>query len=144
MALLAKQIWHILNFSYLLLTRTLKAKYFPNVDIFDTKIDCRPSFAWRSIMQARNVIVAGCRWKVGSGIDIKICGDKWVPRPLTSRIQSLCKILNPEARVSALIDTNMNHWDVNLINQIFWPKEAALIKSIHVGGRHCKDRLVWH
>jgi len=47
-----------------------KPKYFPSGCILDVEINSRSSFAWKSIMQARDVIFKGARWRVGDGSTI--------------------------------------------------------------------------
>lgn len=48
-ALLMKQLWRICKFQELLISRTLKAKYFLLSDLFETKARVTDSFVWKSI-----------------------------------------------------------------------------------------------
>jgi hypothetical protein len=57
----------------------LKAKYFPHGDFLSAKLGRRPSYAWRSILNAKDVLEAGLVWQVGNGEKIKIWRDKWLP-----------------------------------------------------------------
>ncbi|KAL0326476.1 UNVERIFIED_CONTAM: putative mitochondrial protein [Sesamum angustifolium] len=68
LAMLAKQLWRIILFPERLLSKVLKARYFPNGDIFTATLGSRPSYTWRSIMAAFDLFRAGCRWRVGSGL----------------------------------------------------------------------------
>lgn len=43
------------------------------------------------------------RWRVGSGIKIKIRGDKWLPTPSSFKVQSLVKSFTKEATLNELI-----------------------------------------
>lgn len=58
-ALLAKQGWRILTRPYSLMSRILKAKYFPNVSFWDTKIQSNASYTWRSILADRDILKHG-------------------------------------------------------------------------------------
>ena len=78
-ALLAKQCWRILHHPYSLIGRIFKAKYFPRGSFMEARIPTHSSFIWRSIAQAREVIVKGSRWCVGNGAAINIWQDKWIP-----------------------------------------------------------------
>ncbi|KAL5797117.1 hypothetical protein ACOSQ2_001937 [Xanthoceras sorbifolium] len=49
-AMLAKQGWRILNDPSSLLSRVLKAKYFPNTNFLKSSLGWKPSFIWRSIL----------------------------------------------------------------------------------------------
>ncbi|KAL0340132.1 UNVERIFIED_CONTAM: putative mitochondrial protein [Sesamum radiatum] len=67
LAMLAKQLWCIWCFPDRLLSRVLRARYFPSGDIFSAALGTRPSFTWRSLIAAQYLFRAGCRWRVGSG-----------------------------------------------------------------------------
>ncbi|KAL0409532.1 UNVERIFIED_CONTAM: putative ribonuclease H protein [Sesamum radiatum] len=82
-AMLAKQGWRIMTNPQLLISRILKARYFPNNDFLHAKIGYTSSFTWRSILAARYVISKGIRWRVGDGQSIRVWNDPWLPRPST-------------------------------------------------------------
>ena len=44
--------------------RVFKARYFPNCDFVQVGIGTNPSFAWRVIMAAQDVVKNGIRWQV--------------------------------------------------------------------------------
>ena len=54
-AMLAKQVWRLLENKTSLFHRFFKAKFFPNGVIFYAKED-KGSFAWKSILKGREVI----------------------------------------------------------------------------------------
>ena len=65
-ALLAKQVWCLLHQKNTLLFKVFIAKYFPTDTIFEALVHPKCSYAWRSILQARDVINQGAIWRVGS------------------------------------------------------------------------------
>ena len=67
-------------------------------------------FAWRSILQVRDVINKGVVWRVGNGESIKIWEHKWLPELSNSYV------------VSPRIDT-----------------EVSLVKDLFVAGRRVWD-----
>ena len=71
-ALLGKQVWQLRHETYILLHKVFKAKYFPTRSILDVEINPQSSYNWRSIMQAREVICKGARWRVRDGSTINI------------------------------------------------------------------------
>ena len=88
-AMLAKQLWRILQNPNSLVARVLKARYFPNGDILNANLGSSPSYSWRSIHSSLDVIRKGTHWRVGNGKLIHIWDDKWLP------ILSTYKVISP-------------------------------------------------
>ncbi|KAK8320410.1 hypothetical protein V6Z12_A12G035300, partial [Gossypium hirsutum] len=76
--LLAKHVWRILTQPNCLLTKVLKARYFPNSDILSAKIGSYPSFTWRSICSARDFIENGVLWQIGNSYSVNIWNEPWL------------------------------------------------------------------
>lgn len=74
LAMLAKQAWRLLNHQNSLFFRVYKARYFPNVSFLEAELGSNPSYIWRSLLKAREIILVGARWKVGCGTSINIMG----------------------------------------------------------------------
>jgi hypothetical protein len=66
-ALLAKQGCRILSNPDSLVAMILKEKYFPTEKFIEAKVGYRPSYAWRSICQTREVLKVGVGWRMGNG-----------------------------------------------------------------------------
>ena len=88
LALLAKQGWKILKNQNSLVHRVYKAKYFAKDSFLHAQLGRRPSFAWRSIMATKEVIVKGSRWNIGNGQRVNIWDDQWIPRPESFKVFS--------------------------------------------------------
>ena len=71
-SLLAKQAWHLLQNETSLFYKVFKARYFPNTSILEAHDSRLGSYAWRSILRGRDVILSGARWRVGNGQKIEI------------------------------------------------------------------------
>ncbi|KAL0286137.1 UNVERIFIED_CONTAM: putative mitochondrial protein [Sesamum calycinum] len=87
LALLAKQLWRILSRPDCLVSRILKAKYFPHNHIFEAQVGNRPSYTWRSIIAARELLKSG--WSGMWRLSMLFCG-LWIEKlffrfPLASR-----------------------------------------------------------
>lgn len=68
--------------------------------------------------------------------------DKWIPQPLTCRIQSLPTMLPCLAKVEQLIDTNIRRWNSTLVNSPFYNMEAKAVLHISIGLLHSFDKLI--
>ena len=87
-AMLAKQLWWILQNPDSLVARVLKSRYFLTGDILNAKLGNSPSYSWRSIHSSLEVIRMGTRWRVRNGKLIHIWHDKWLPTPSTYKVIS--------------------------------------------------------
>ncbi|XP_075665728.1 uncharacterized protein LOC142635465 [Castanea sativa] len=76
---------------------------------------------------------------------ISIWQDKWLPMEFNQKIISPRSILPPTARVLDLIDLSsfQPRWNTFLIDSIFFPFEAEIIKSIPLSIRQPSDSLTW-
>jgi hypothetical protein len=74
--MLAKQGWRLIHNPESLVALILKEKYYPTVGFQNAQLGSNPSFAWRSIVNAKDVLEWGLMWRVGNGEDIQIWGDK--------------------------------------------------------------------
>ena len=85
------------------------------------KLGKRPSYAWRSILAVKEIIVKGSRWCVGNGQKVHIWEDRWIPRPDSFSAIIPC-IPQVEAKlVVNLIDVDKKIWDVVKVRNIFPP-----------------------
>lgn len=78
-ALLGKQVWRLLTQQNCLMARTLKARYYPRVEILSANIGFHLSFIWRSIWGARLMVEEGIRWRISAGTEVNIWGSRWLP-----------------------------------------------------------------
>lgn len=70
LAMLSKQGWRLVKHPDSLVTRVLKARYYPKSSFLDAKLGSSSSFVWRSIWQSQEVLKKGHCWRVGDGKDI--------------------------------------------------------------------------
>jgi hypothetical protein len=75
-ALLAKQSWRLWSNPDSLVARLMKAKYYSETSILETKIGWLLSFVWRSILSSCDLLKEGLVWRVGNGSSIRIWKDK--------------------------------------------------------------------
>jgi hypothetical protein len=96
LALLSKQGWRLVHYPISLVACIFKEKYFPASDFLNAQLDNRPSFAWRSIFQAKAVLDAGLVCRVGNGENIRIWGDRWLSSASLNCIRSSVRELGLE------------------------------------------------
>lgn len=80
LAILAKQAWLLIHHQHSLMYRVYKAWYFPTCSFLKATLGSNPSYVWRSLLQAGEVIVGGSVWKVGDGTTVEIENHRWLPR----------------------------------------------------------------
>jgi hypothetical protein len=59
LALLAKQGWRIIQNPDSLASKILKEKYFPQASFLNAQLGRRPSYIWRSFLNARSLLKEG-------------------------------------------------------------------------------------
>ncbi|XP_074347538.1 uncharacterized protein LOC141686399 [Apium graveolens] len=117
-AMLGKQGWRFIINPNNLVSRLYKAKYFADSDFIHAKIGNSPSFIWRSIIQAKQLLREGIRWRIGRGDSIQVMNQPWLMEEdnpfITTNSQSL------EGRtVDSFLVTGIRQWDVNQIQEHF-------------------------
>jgi len=144
MALLGKHYWRLLTGEETLMGRVFKSRYYPRCSILEAKVGFSPSYAWRSIISAKDLVSKGLRWRISNGESVKIWGDNWLPNQSGFKLHSPVRILVPEAKVEELIDRDLRQWRRDLIFTCFNTSEATQIVSIPLSVRLSADKINWH
>lgn len=74
LAMLANLSWRLIHNPEILLSNVLKGKHYPGSSFLAGKIGRRSSWGWKRILQGRQIIERGLRWRVGNGRQIRTCG----------------------------------------------------------------------
>ena len=142
-ALLAKQVWCMMNNLDSLCYKFFKVRFFPNCSILEAN-DLKVGFyAWKSILSAREEVKKWVVWRIGDGDTMSIREDKWLLDPCYRSIISPLPFIPPNSKVSCLINSNSNEWKFDMIQQLFLPQEAEKILSIPLSIRLPPDQLIW-
>ena len=86
-------------------------------------------------MVASSVLDNGLRWQVGTGNKIRIWQDRWLPTPPSFKVVTPCSVMSKMATVDNHIDPITRSWHVSMIDHVFLPHEAEVIKSIPLSNR---------
>ena len=104
----------------------------------EAKLGYNPSFVWRSLLEARELIRAASVWKVGDGKSIKVDDHRWLPhppqfRPEAKKNMRVCDLFNPDTR----------QWHQQLLFHTFMPNTMAEIQLCNLGTTPDRDKLIW-
>ena len=115
--------------------RVFKARFFPKSSILEVRDSNCGSYAWKSILSARDVIRKGIVWCIGNGQSVRIKQDKWLPNPSSRTPISAFLELPQDAKVSALINPESGEWKKEVVQSILLPHEVAAILGIPISSR---------
>jgi ribonuclease HI len=143
LAMVAKQGWNFMHKPTSLVARLFKARYFPQNSFLSSSIGNNPSFAWRSIWRARQVLLLGCRWQIGDGSKIKVMNEPWL-RASQGRCLKAPQTENVyDLTVQHLLLPNVKCWDNNKIYSLFSIDVAHDIINVPLFDLVREDKLIW-
>ncbi|KAF8108218.1 hypothetical protein N665_0113s0008 [Sinapis alba] len=130
-ALLAKQVWRILEDQSSLFGRFLKSRYFPKRNFLLAKLGNRPSFAWRTILYGRDLLLKGLRHMISNGEFIYVWSTPWIADGDRMHISLMKKFLiDLNLRVKDLMLPNSHLWNMDKLNDLFYPQDIAIMIKI--------------
>ena len=105
----------------------------------DAELGSNPSYVWRSLLAAREIIWEGSRWRVWDGNTIGVAIHKWLSRrPVFLGEQQM------GLKVKDLIDSNTMQLDREKIFDLFAHKTRMEFMSIPLQQNTAsRDVLVW-
>ncbi|KAM6584214.1 hypothetical protein CsatB_011216 [Cannabis sativa] len=142
LALLGKQGWRLLTNPETLVARIFKARYYPRGTFFSAEIGNNPSYVWRSVLEARQILTHGVCWSIGNGSAISVLGEPWLPDPQNSFVSTSHPALQ-NAKVCNLMAMDGSGWDEDLIADLFLERDQNLILSIPLQFSQDRDHLTW-
>lgn len=128
LAMLGKQCWRFLLNPDSLVTRVYKACYFADSDFINSKLGNSPSYIWRSVFAAKDILVSGIRWRVGSGESIITMGQPSLQHEVNPYITTLSQSIVDKS-VSSLMVTGRREWDMDIISDNFNQRDRNAIKK---------------
>ncbi|KAG7559476.1 Ribonuclease H-like superfamily [Arabidopsis thaliana x Arabidopsis arenosa] len=149
-ALLGKQLWRMISKKESLMARVYKSRYFSKSDPLNAPLGSRPSFAWKSIHEAQELLRQGTRAVIGNGASTDIWQHQWIQAKPAKAVQAVKKIPQSQYRflsslkyVKDLLDRSGREWKVDLLSDLF--PENIKNQIIQIRPRGCKtsDRIAW-
>ena len=86
-------------------------------------------------MTAMPLLKSGCCWRVGSGDEIRIRKDKWIPNYPSNMVLHLVAEDVEECMVADLINLDLHCWRRGLILETFHINDAKAICNIPLSQR---------
>ena len=142
--LLGKQLWNILTLPDSLMAKVVKSRYFPRNSVLQASLGHNPSFVWRSILAAKDVVVQGCMMQVGSGHNISIGNDPWLPNITDGFVSTKLNEELATTTVSCLMMPNQRIWDYDVVSDLFNIRDKDLILQIPLSSRRDNNAWYWH
>ncbi|WOH12304.1 hypothetical protein DCAR_0831806 [Daucus carota subsp. sativus] len=131
LAMLGKQGWRFITNPESLVTKIYKAKYFSGGDFLTSSLGHNPSFIWRSIHAAKQLLLEGVKWRIGNGESIYISGQPWL-HDNTNQFFTTESPAIENQKVSSLFKLDEKEWDVEIIEDIFNDRDQRQILAIQL------------
>lgn len=141
-AMLAKQGWRLMIEMNPLVTKIMKARYYPNMDFLWARIGDNPSYMWRSILAGQEVLRQGCRRNIGTGKDTFVWKDPWLPNVENGYVTTTVFPELENIRVASLMTMNDRRWDEEILADIFKDRDIGMINELHISNSDRQDS--WH
>lgn len=102
-----------------------------------------PSYVWRSILAAKDLILKGSILKVRKSESINVWNDPWIPDANNKKV--MIPIIHglEEIKVSNLLMTDSSQWDHDLVRDIFNERDTQKILSIPISQTLTVDSCCW-
>jgi len=71
-----------------LVSRIIKARYFPRGDFLHATPGHDPSYVWRSILSSQEVLRKGTSWRIGTGQKVSVCSEAWLKNDSNRYVQT--------------------------------------------------------
>lgn len=142
-ALLGKHIWRCIQNPDLLVTRVLKARYFPNVHIFEASKGVNSSFVWTGIWHAKESLSRGFRWVIGDGHSIVATRDPWMAQKHDYKVDNLQMYEGRNEVAATLFYPDSISWNLVRVRELFSKDDALAILATNVPQHQVVDRIVW-
>jgi hypothetical protein len=139
--MLGNQGWKLITNSSSILTRVLKAKYFPRSGFLDANNN--PSYTWRSIHSTMPLLSLGYRWKIGDRNKIDAWIDPWIRTRINMQPTTTPHGHHDNLRVSQLFDPISNTWNHALLNMLYNAQDVADICKIPIHSRAPQYAIIW-
>jgi len=125
-ALLANQVWKMVQRPTSLIYRLLKARYFRDSSLLDATRGSQPSYGWNSLRFGRDLLRTNIQISIGDGKKTMLGTDPWLPS-VPPRAPKVLPHVDVDTKVEAIIDPISRQWDETKITQLIEPDDHHLV-----------------
>ena len=142
--MLGKQGWNLITKPDSLIARLLKARYYCSRDFLSARLSHNPSFTWKGIWSSQAILLKGSRWRIGDGCSIDVWNNPWLRDAENFKVETPIIHDLAHLKVHDLWIHGCKEWGVELLREIFSPRDAQAITSIPLSSKSPPDSLIWH
>ncbi|KAL8135140.1 hypothetical protein AgCh_009970 [Apium graveolens] len=122
--------------------RMSRHKHVGDKDFMDARLGGSPSFLWRSIFEAKQVISSGSCWRIGTGKKINNMAQPWLNDTVNPFVTTESFSIVDKC-VDSLFHTGTKIWDTEVIADIFNDRDHQLILNTMTESDLEEDILCW-
>lgn len=126
-----------------LLARVLKGRYYRHTSPMEVKSSNSPSYGWRSILAAQDLLRDGLRKTIGTGSNTRVWLDPWVPTIPARAALDAGVYRDKDLLVRHLIDDDSKQWRSDIIEALIDPADIPLIRSLRPSYNGREDGYCW-
>ena len=98
-----------------------------NTDFLNAPQGTIPTYAWRSILYARELLRGGLKRIIGNGEQTNVWVDKWLLNGQNRRPMNIHSLIDIQLKVSQLIDPLTRNWNLKMLRDLFPRTNIQLI-----------------
>ncbi|KAF7824519.1 ribonuclease H [Senna tora] len=134
-ALLAKNVWRLIERPNTLLSRWFLGKYQDPSKELDFKKTSQDSLYWKNIVKSKNLVIDNLKWTVGNGEYIRTSSKFW---PFKGRNNDQDLLI-----ADFITKDGEKRWNTNALMRFYNRSSVNEITQILLPYRQCPDVLAW-
>ena len=143
-AMLAKLAWWVLSNRDSFCVTVLRAKYQVRNNWLQARLARSASFSWKGIEGARSLLSHGACKLIGSGEDILVWEDPWIPDSPSFRSSPRVPTETQQCiTVAQLMVQDKSAWDESILQSLFDDSTIAAIQNIPRWSKDQNDKWSW-
>lgn len=120
--------------------QNIQGKILSRGDFLSAKLGNNPSYVWRSVLEAQDLLRTGVSKRVGNGLSTDIMKDPWLACDIDPYIHTDHDAIKGQM-VSCLMSTANEGWDADLVRDIFNERDTGLILFTPI---RRSERDIWY